>query len=296
MMITENLVSVIIITYNSADYVLETLESAKNQTYKNIELIISDDCSKDNTVEICEDWLFINKERFRNSEIIKAEKNTGIPKNCNRGIKASKGIWIKEIAGDDALENDCIGENINFVNDHNDVKVIQSLSSAYKDTFKDENFLYHRPSKDQYSLFDLEAKQQHQHLNKKGNFVYAPSIMMRKDTVVENGLYDERFQLMEDYPMWLKLTNNNIKIDILRKTTVKYRIHSNSVMRGVLPYMSEKFAKSNIYFLKTYFAEKMDFKTRKEIFKFKLIVVLNKLGLNKKSLISKILFAITFKL
>lgn len=51
------LVSVIVITYNSAKYVLETLESIRVQSYQNIELIISDDCSKDNTIDICRNWI-----------------------------------------------------------------------------------------------------------------------------------------------------------------------------------------------------------------------------------------------
>ena len=102
------LVSIIVITYNSSKYVLETLESAKAQTYQNIELIVSDDCSIDNTVEICREWIENNKERFVRTELITAEKNTGIPANCNRGVKAAQGEWVKLIAGDDILYNNCI--------------------------------------------------------------------------------------------------------------------------------------------------------------------------------------------
>lgn len=51
------LVSIVVITYNSSEYVLETLESAKAQTYTNIELIVSDDCSTDETVSICKNGL-----------------------------------------------------------------------------------------------------------------------------------------------------------------------------------------------------------------------------------------------
>ena len=58
------LVSVIIVTYNSGKYVLETLESVKQQTYKKIELIVTDDHSNDDTVEICQNWLNQNNKYF----------------------------------------------------------------------------------------------------------------------------------------------------------------------------------------------------------------------------------------
>src|SRR5688572_26730058 len=107
------LVSVIVITYNSALYVLETLDSIKRQTYQQIELIISDDCSNDATVELCRKWLSVNGSRFVRTSLIEVESNTGIAQNCNRGVEASKGEWIKIIAGDDALEVYTITDYIN---------------------------------------------------------------------------------------------------------------------------------------------------------------------------------------
>ena len=79
------LVSIVLITYNSSKYILETLESVKNQVWENIELIISDDGSTDDTTTICSNWLEENKERFQNVQLITVAKNTGIPSNCNRG-------------------------------------------------------------------------------------------------------------------------------------------------------------------------------------------------------------------
>src|SRR4051794_20989340 len=96
-------VSIIVFTYNSSNYVVETLESAKAQTYRNIELIVSDDGSTDETIPLCLDWLTKNKQEFLRAEIITVEKNTGIPANCNRGVKAAAGEWVKLIAGDDIL-------------------------------------------------------------------------------------------------------------------------------------------------------------------------------------------------
>jgi alpha-1,3-rhamnosyltransferase len=124
--INNPLVSIIVVTYNSSEYVIETLESAKKQSYRNIELIITDDCSPDNTVEICRDWIEQNKERFVNAELISVEKNTGIAANCNRGIAKTKGEWIKLIAGDDLLCESCINDNLKFTNQHPNAKFITS--------------------------------------------------------------------------------------------------------------------------------------------------------------------------
>ena len=102
------LVSVLVITYNSAKFVLETLESIKAQTYQNIELIISDDCSTDNIVELCQKWVEENKERFVRTQIITSDLNTGVSANGNRGRDACQGEWIKGIAGDDLLMPNCV--------------------------------------------------------------------------------------------------------------------------------------------------------------------------------------------
>ena len=72
------LVSVPVLTYNAAEFVEDTLESIFNQTYQNIELIISDDCSKDTTVALVENWCSQPrvKKRFVEIKIITVPKNT----------------------------------------------------------------------------------------------------------------------------------------------------------------------------------------------------------------------------
>ncbi len=87
----KTLVSICVISYNSSEFVLETLESAKRQSYEYIELIISDDGSEDHTVELCDQWLKNNGACFHSTELITVPKNTGIPANCNRAVKSAKG-------------------------------------------------------------------------------------------------------------------------------------------------------------------------------------------------------------
>lgn len=80
------LVSCTVLSYNSAKTILETLESIKAQTYQNIELIVSDDCSKDNTVELCRQWIAVNKNRFVRVVLLTVKENTGVCANGNRAI------------------------------------------------------------------------------------------------------------------------------------------------------------------------------------------------------------------
>lgn len=97
----EKMISIVVMTYQSSKFIIEALESIKNQTWGNLELIISDDASTDNTIELCNAFVTNNKSRFINSIIITSKVNTGIPSNYNRGIRAASGEWIKFVDADD---------------------------------------------------------------------------------------------------------------------------------------------------------------------------------------------------
>ena len=218
----ESLISIIVITYNSAKYVLETLESAKAQTYKNIELIISDDYSTDNTVEICRKWIEENRSRFVRTELITSENNSGIPANCNRGVNAAQGVWVKLIAGDDIMCEKCIKENIEFANRNNEAHFIFSKGSAI-----DDKSMIIGEIGSNISKMNLNCETQYKELLKSA-FVLTPSAFMRKETVLKLGGYNEEILLMEDYPLWLKATKNGYKLFYLDCESVLYRIHAGS--------------------------------------------------------------------
>jgi alpha-1,3-rhamnosyltransferase len=225
------LISIIVITYNSGKYVLETLESAKTQTYQNIELIVSDDCSKDNTVEICQKWMNDNKDRFIRTAILTTLANTGIPANCNRGVKAAWGKWVKPIAGDDVLIKSCIQDNVDFISANHEINVLFSGGSIYNETFKPENYISDFPSKEQvdYIISRLSTAEEQFKELQNNNFVEAPSTFIRKGIYDIVGYYDEKYKLIEDYPFWMRLTKLGIKIFYMDKLTVLHRIHPESL-------------------------------------------------------------------
>lgn len=223
-MTNENpLVSIIVITYNSSKFVLETLESAKAQTYKNIELIVSDDCSTDNTVEVCRNWLEVNKTRFVRTDFITVKKNTGTALNDNRGLYASNGKWIKYTAGDDLLTENCIEHLINFIVKNRNVNFLVHGIQPFQDDLK---FMPIFPPK---KIMACPPKKQLIFLLKKGNYISGSTFFLERKTLIELNGFDERFKLLEDAPLIVKYNLNNHKIYLVEEVLLKYRLHSSNI-------------------------------------------------------------------
>jgi alpha-1,3-rhamnosyltransferase len=285
------LVSIIVITYNSSKYVLETLESAKAQTYQNIELIISDDSSQDDTVEICKNWVLENKKYFVRTELLTFNTNTGIPTNCNRGIIASNGHWIKLIAGDDILINNCIRFNIEFIINNPNCNILFSKCQIFKKVNDIQIHLYELPFNNQISCFDLTAKEQYKRLLVK-NFIWnSPSSFISRKTLFQNGLFDKKYKFIEDLPFWLKITKNGTKLNFLNKTTVLYR-EAESVTNSEFNWINKNYYHS----LRDLFVSdiSVDLKNisvityqKKVLYFFKLFILI-KYFANKKSIKAKL--------
>lgn len=218
------LVSVIVITYNSAKYVLETLESIKAQTYDHLELIVSDDGSKDDTVALCNRWIEENRERFQRAELLTVAVNTGIPANCNRGVNAAKASWTKMIAGDDILEQGCVAGYMDFIASGSDINFV----SARVTVFSDDEEKCGLVSVDE-EIFALPQRKQFQHLLTKGNFVLGPSVFFNLDIIKNLGGFDERYRLIEDYPLFVKIYSQGYRVHFLNSSLVRYRVHDSNV-------------------------------------------------------------------
>lgn len=95
--VTDGLVSVIMPTYNAAHWVADSIESILNQTYQNIELIIADDCSTDNTRKILKHY----EQKDKRVEVIYAEKNMGAGTMRNKCIEQARGRYIAFCDSDD---------------------------------------------------------------------------------------------------------------------------------------------------------------------------------------------------
>jgi len=250
------LVSVPVITYNSAKTVIETLESIKAQTYPNIELIISDDCSTDNTVEICREWLAKNKGRFARTELLTVKKNTGVAGNCNRAGAACKGEWVQGIAGDDMMLPNCVQDCMDYVAEHSEVIYLFGKMEGFGRPQEEVDEYMNRCF--DYSFFDLSAEEQYHRLVFKGNCIPAPALCAnRKKSEALNIQNDERIPMVEDYPKWINITKRGIKLYGIDKTIVRYRLSENSISTTTTPSLR---ARQSIALIYLYYQFKPRFK------------------------------------
>ncbi len=291
------LVSVPVVTYNAAFFVEETLESIYNQTHANLELIVSDDCSKDNTVEIVTKWCEQDrvKARFSNIKIITVPKNTGVSANCNRAIAASTADWIKFIAGDDILLPNCIELNMLYASQNSNAKIIFSQVKVYEDTFEQNNFKKVIPADFPDNLMhqSFSAATQFKILVQSDRINYTPSYFFNKQTILSVNGYDENNKLVEDYPMWLKLTKANIRLCYFHKPTVGYRIHSNATNNTGDNLLFKPSVINGHQVRKTFAHPFLPwYQVMKENWVFKTAQIFKKMGLVKNSPLNNLLYKI----
>lgn len=214
------LVTVVVVTYNSSRYVLHTLESAYRQTYGEIELIVSDDCSQDNTFEICQEWVDAHKDRFVSAKVCQTKKNGGICHNYNHALSLSSGEYIKYIAGDDILEDNCIERFV--ANIRSDVY----LYTSYLWHLQDET-----GERECYStrLPDATAYKQARFMLRYLYGINGPSIFVNREKLIEIGGFDEEFPLVEDWPIAMKFLIHNMRIENIQEPLVNWRIYGGSI-------------------------------------------------------------------
>lgn len=235
-------ISVIVVTYNSSKYVLDTLESIKEQDYEGpIELIISDDCSTDDTVKICKQWLCHNSKIFQSYNIIQTPYNLGICGNYNFALKYVTGEWIKYIAGDDLLMPNALSTYISKAEESgdkafcsgvfsfNEEPELDVISATYGEHYVMGEWLDSKDPADQYKnlIFPPEDRR---------GLVDGPTLFIHTDSLRDLGGMDMRYPMLEDLPFAINWTKSGRHLGIIKLPLVKYREYTESV--------SQKYASS----------------------------------------------------
>lgn len=244
---TEPLVSICVITYNSSETVIETLESFKRQTYKPIELVISDDASKDNTIKIVKNWIGENKQYFTEIKLIENSENHGTAINLDTAIKNSSGKWIKILAGDDKLTPNCIEEFVNYTKT-TDKEFFASNLKVFSD---DESFdlaniqNWYNKFKNKETL-PLNKKKK---LILKKLFSAGPTWFFSKKLYNKIGDIEPKYPMLDEWPLLYKLFLSNNDIYALNEYLVEYRLSNKSLSHKKIPNIQH--IKDDILFYKT---------------------------------------------
>ena len=223
------LVSVVVLSYNSQSTISETLDSIKAQTYKNIEIVVADDHSSDDTVACVQKWQSDNG--FSALRIVTSSENTGITANTNRGVRAAKANAVKIIAGDDTLNVKAIETFYEYYSKGDSKTIFVSCTALI-----DENGTpFHEPFHEAWlkDCYKSICSDDQFHRIVRSNFISAPAVgLIHKSIFEKYGYFDERYPMMEDYPFYLKLSENGIRYSLIREKLVNYRISSRSVVHA----------------------------------------------------------------
>lgn len=221
------LVSIIVETYNSASTVVRTLESIKAQTYPCIELIITDDKSKDHTLEIVSDWMKKNQNILYRMKLVTSEINTGIAGSNNRALGKAAGEYIGFLAADDCMMPDAVQRYVDFCEKNKGVIPISRV-----ELYSDEECDFTSVQKycDRcYEYARLDRSQQFRRLLVQ-NWVVSPAASFYPAEVLHKLKgFDESYRWMEDYPLNLKIMRKGYSFGFIDQELVKYRISGNSI-------------------------------------------------------------------
>lgn len=229
-MIENELISVVVVSFNSSKFIIETLESIKNQTYHKIELIVSDDCSNDNTCDIVKQWIEDNGTRFVRAELLTSEFNSGVSGNMNRGVQYSHGNWIKTIAGDDLLTPNAIEDFVMYVTTVPDVKMcvcsIEPFSAG-----KDVDITIINSYSRYFTLMNEPYEKQLHRVCREMVFP-GPGYFYSRSLYDKIGGFSEEYGNFEEWPFVYKVLRAGEKIFALQKNLVKYRVSEASLSRS----------------------------------------------------------------
>ncbi|MBE7446933.1 MAG: glycosyltransferase [Planctomycetia bacterium] len=212
---TTPLVSVILPTYNCANFLPASIGSILSQTYHSYEIIVIDDGSTDNTKEVLVP--FIQRITY-----INLEQNKGLPAARNVGIRSAQGKYIAFIDADDLWMPEKLQTDIEYFGKYPDAGMVYSLHT----NIDAEGCVLDGALKKR-----LPAGNIFNQLFSEQNFIIASSVIVRKEVFETTGLFDEQLFNCQDWDMWLRIAFY-FKVAGINKPLVKYRHNPHSLSKN----------------------------------------------------------------
>lgn len=209
------LISILIPNYNRGKYIAKAIQSALDQTYKKIEIIVVDNCSTDHS------WNIIKSFRKNGVKIYKNPLNIGPTANFNECIRLAKGKYIKILHSDDMFEKDAVRKQVSLMEQHPKVGLVYGSVTKIDENGRELGLV---------SPFDkghvVSGKEELKTLLK-SNYIFYSAAMIRTECLKDVGLFDPEIPFCNDWDLWMRIC---IRYDIgyIKDVVGFYRVHPES--------------------------------------------------------------------
>jgi glycosyltransferase involved in cell wall biosynthesis len=207
--------SVVMPAYNACPFIAQAIDSVLAQTWRDFELIVIDDGSTDNTLEIAKEY----EARDRRIKVI-TQGNQGTAPTLNRAIGLAANEWVCMMHADDLMRPNRLERQLIFIQEHPELAVASSL-------VRHIDVRNRVIGKDNSTLFTHEAVNKLVSANELVGFNH-PAVILRKAAVLAVGGYRQAFWPAEDLDLWNRLLDNGYKILVQPEYLLDYRMHGLS--------------------------------------------------------------------
>lgn len=208
----EPLVTVLMTVFNGGDYLRSSIQSVLNQTFRDFEFLIVNDCSTDDSVKIIESF---NDKRI---VIHNNEKNLGQTKSLNVGLKLAKGKYVARMDADDMAFPMWLDKLVKYILKHPEYVAVSSYAAVI-DGLGNPQRIHKTPINFQQIIVSLFFAKVINHVG----------AVIKKGAIIEKGGYNEDFITSQDYELWSSLIRINYKVTNIPEVLVSIRVHKNSV-------------------------------------------------------------------
>lgn len=225
-MINKPLVSICIPCYNASKFIAETIESIITQTYGNIEIIIVDDGSTDNSVDII---IKIKKKYFGTKISLYQQKNQGQCSAANKAFKMSGGEYIKFLDADDLLNSNHIEEQLLALNGKKNCIAAGQVRRFYDDNIETALYepLANWKNMDPIDWLLVDG-------GKGLGMMQCGLFIIPREVLTKSGLWDERLSLINDFEFFPRVLLSTDQILFTEKAEIYYRSGTSNSLSNVL--------------------------------------------------------------
>jgi glycosyltransferase involved in cell wall biosynthesis len=217
------LVSIIMPTYNAEKFISKSIQSVLNQTYQNWELIVVNDGSKDNTSKVVESF---DDKRI----LLIKQKNSGVSKARNIGIKNAKGAYIAFLDSDDLWLKKKLEIQVNYMLNHPNIV----LSYTYYNSFVGDDTVVKNKQLYPFKINNLNERLL------VFNFIATLTVMVKSDVLKDIGGFDTQLFGPEDWDLWIKVSQKG-NIGYINQNLALYREHDGGISKSKARQLEEEY-------------------------------------------------------